>query len=924
VATKCDSSAEPDRLAQVLFECLQAVEAGDSAHTLRERYPEYATEITEFLADRACFEDLAAPLREAVQGVSGWPADGPEVSLPEAGRWLGEFELLGVIGRGGMGTVYRARQRSLGRLVALKTIRADGPADPADVRRFRTEAEVVAGLEHPHIVPVYEVGEQAGVVYLSMRLVEGGNLAERLDRFVSDPRAAARLVADVARAVHFVHQRGVLHRDLKPANILLDADGRPLVTDFGLARRLDGDSSLTQLGAVVGTPSYAAPEQASGAKGAVTTAADVYGLGTVLYALLTGRPPFRGETVLATLELVRTSEPGPPRQLNPRVDRDLETICLKCLAKDPDQRYASAADLGEDLERWLRAEPVKARRAGRWERARKWVRRNPVWTALLTAVAVSAGAGMSGLVWHNHELQAEAANTARARDAARKSQRAARRAVNEMYTRVAEELLTDTPHLSEVQQEFLTKALEFYEEVVTDPGAEPEDRLELGRALSRIASLNTGLGRSQAEANYRESVRVLEALVAEYPGVPEFRLELVRSYNGLGSQLVSTDQFPEAKAVLATARTEAEGMHQGDPERPEYPLELATALGHLGEFFRRSNQLPEARDALVRSRDQARWLVDHWPAVRLHRESLARRCVNLGMVLSEMNCLSEAEESFLQARDQFGSLMRESPTRSFPRMGLAATWELLGSVLLAAGKVEEAEKAASQSVDLRRKLQDDFLRDLPWEWQAGASAHGFHAAILARLGRFREARAALVEAVPLMAKVAEVTECGRRWEEFATLEGNLAWLYLRQRAADNMARELLPRLQRARTKAPAGEQFRLILLGLAHYRLGDWDQSLTVLRQAHADHGAAGARCRWTTDDSEIRKIAEHQEEVAPAVQAFCLAMAYHRLGRPTEARESYQVGLRRIQDQRTPPGFRSVDVETLRAEAEDLLGLRE
>jgi serine/threonine-protein kinase len=264
MALECDSSAEPGRLAQVLFECLKAVEAGDSAQTLRERYPEFATEITEFLADRESFDNLAAPLREAVQAESDWPTEG-------AGRWLGEFELLGVIGRGGMGVVYRARQRSLNRLVALKTIRAGGPADPVDVRRFRAEAEVVAGLEHPNIVPVYEVGEHDGLVYLSMRLIEGGSLADRLDRFVSDPRAAAQLVADVARAVHFVHQRGVLHRDLKPANILLDADGRPLVTDFGLARRLDGDSSLTQSGAVVGTPSYVAPEQASGVKGAATT-----------------------------------------------------------------------------------------------------------------------------------------------------------------------------------------------------------------------------------------------------------------------------------------------------------------------------------------------------------------------------------------------------------------------------------------------------------------------------------------------------------------------------------------------------------------------------------------------------------------------------------------------------------------------------
>ncbi len=285
---------------------------------------------------------------------SGGAAPGARV------RYFGDYEILDEIARGGMGVVYKARQVSLDRVVALKMILAGQLALERDVKRFYSEAEAAATLDHPNIVPIFEVGQHEGQHYFTVGYVDGPSLAAKLEPAGWEPRQAARLLRQIAEAVQYAHARGIIHRDLKPPNVLVGTDGVPRITDFGLAKRVQKDSDLTATGQILGTPSYMSPEQAAGKTREVGPLTDVYSLGAILYALLTGRPPFSGRDVLTTISQVMSQEPTSPRQFNPRVDKDMETITLKCLQKDPAQRYSSARELADDLDRFLKYEPIRA------------------------------------------------------------------------------------------------------------------------------------------------------------------------------------------------------------------------------------------------------------------------------------------------------------------------------------------------------------------------------------------------------------------------------------------------------------------------------------------------------------------------------------------------------------------------------------
>ncbi len=380
-------------------------------------------------AKRVCAECGVTVFADAPQGVcsvclfrtgiASLDNENDEAFEPTIARMLkdfGDYELLEEIGRGGQGVVYRARQKSLNRIVALKVIGLAHWATEAHVKRFRMEAEAAAHLDDPRIVPIYEIGERDGACYFSMKFIEGGQLDKIIGSELMPGRKAAELMAKLAHTLHHAHQNGVLHRDVKPGNILLDAKGEPHLTDFGLARLVETESTVTRTLEVLGTPSYMAPEQAAGnpAAAGLTSATDVYGLGAVLYQLLTGHPPFAGATTYETVRMVLETQPRQPRLSNPKVDRDLETICLKCLEKEPARRYGSAEALAEEIERFLRHEPIRSRRSSRVERVWRWCKRKPLVAGLTAALLMFVAVGFAGALWELRRVQEERALAQRA------------------------------------------------------------------------------------------------------------------------------------------------------------------------------------------------------------------------------------------------------------------------------------------------------------------------------------------------------------------------------------------------------------------------------------------------------------------------------------------------------------------------------
>jgi tetratricopeptide (TPR) repeat protein len=867
-------------------------EAGQSPRLeeYQRRFPRWAAQLADqFEVHRAI--ESSGPGRPAM--TSGSPsARGPD-TVP-AGRMVAGCEVLEVLGRGGMGVVYRAWQPGLNRVVALKMILAGAHASPAATARFRAEAEAVARLQHANIVQVFRLDEHDGLPCLVLEYVPGGTLAHGLDGTPLPPRRAAETAEILARAMHYAHGQGVVHRDLKPANVLLAADGTPRIADFGLAKLLEGArEALTRTGEVLGTPSYMAPEQAGG-PARVGPAADVYALGAILYEMLTGRPPFRAETAQETLRQVVAEEPVPPGRLRPRLSRDLETICLRCLEKAPVKRYASAGDLADDLRRYLDGRPIRARRVGPVGRLARWAGRRPAVAALTAAVALLAAAGVVGLVLSSRNdrrlrLQAEAR-----RVEAEENLSQARQVVDEMYTKVAAEL-EDRAGMDAYQRTLLEKALRFYRTFALRRSGAPEVRHEAGEAGLRVGDIAIKLGRvGEGVAAYRDAVGLLEPLAGEFPEVPRYRETLARVLYRAGQMARNTSRTAEAESTLRRAVAILERLAAEAPEVAGYRAHLVAAHGNLGATLFQTGRLAEAEEEYRKARDLNEMLVREEPRVALHRSALGIAYINLsaialrtgqwdearsdlqravaeyeklaayetkradypfdlaeafltaGLVACETGRWGESLVAYRRAESLYAGLVAEHPDVSPYRKGLAKVRLGLGELHRKTGRTDEAEASLRQAVSLWEKLVADEPEVAENRSTLAACLNDLGLVFMSS-GRADEAEAAYRRAVPLYERLAaDHPEQATFTVPLGAIYGNVAeickarrehwaaldWLDRSRRALEG-ALQVDARLANARLYLRNAHGTRAQILGsLARHAeaLADWDRALELQR----------------------------------------------------------------------------------------------
>ena len=590
------------------------------------------------------------------------------------------FEILSELGRGGMGVVYKARQVSADRVVALKVVRTDVLASlPSDTRsstleRFRQEGQAAAKLEHDNLVTVYEVGQAGEVCYYAMRYVQGRNLNDMLQTGPLDNQRAARFLEPVARALHAAHLRGILHRDLKPHNIMVDErTDRPLVTDFGLAKFMERGNELTHAGEVMGTPSYMSPEQTRDA-GKVTAAADVYSLGATLYHLLTARPPFQAANLGETIRQIIHDEPVPPRRLNPAINRDLETICLKCLQKEPARRYGSAELLAADLARYLEGRPILARPVGLYGRAWRWCRRNPLIAALIAAATTFALVSLLAIVVGYY-------NTAAALAKSESRLQKALQVVNELFTRVSEDELLNEPGMQPLRKDLLERALKHYEYFLAESGGNPAVQDEVAASRFRVGLINQLTGGREAAREALTTARDLQRdLSARRPADPARLKALADTLNALGSLHKEMRGLDQAADSYREAKEIRGRLVQTDPANQEFRRLLANTRMNLGMVDLENARLTEAAEEMRAAQAARQEILAADPQNAKVRRDLAMGFYNLQRLSLTNNQLEPAAQQLRAAIEQFETLLTRDARSLANRYHLAVCYRQLGGL----------------------------------------------------------------------------------------------------------------------------------------------------------------------------------------------------------------------------------------------------
>jgi serine/threonine protein kinase len=732
----------------------------------------------------------------AVETVTNQPHPNIEAPTPPPG-----YETIRELGRGGMGVVYLARQRHPNRLIAIKVLLAGVHSGPAGRARFLAEADAIAKLQHPNIVQIFEVGEHGGLPFFALEYVEGGNLADRLNGQPQPPKAAAELVQTLAQTVHFAHQQSIVHRDLKPANILLQKDegvpssSVPKIADFGLAKHAGPE--LTATGELIGTPSYMAPEQATG--GVVGPAADVWALGAILYECLTGRPPFRGASQLETLEQVRLQEAVPPEQLRPGLPRDLSTVCLKSLEKDPKRRYSSAADLADDLGRVLADRHPLARRSTQLERSWRWCRRNPLSASLAATIAALlpiALAVVSYWYWQSDAARRRAEqNFLRAGSAVQSMTEAGQKLFSQKGT-------------EDIGRKIIEKAAEFHEGFIADKGDDPAVLLEAARGWTAAGMCRASLGQINAamEANDR-AIELYNRLLAADPRNTVYRFERANRLraNGMNHMRWTKDQGA-SELAFAESQKSLQDLYDSSPDDVTYAFNLSNTMLNHAEMLRsfgRSDQAaplleetvsfqqqciakyPTNRDfqldlaksqeslgVLLWARDQDakgeslcrealhtyQELADEFPLSYDYKWYAARAAGEIADIAKQSGRLSEAEQGYRKALAWIEVLRRERPpyvTYAMSQLSLAGR---LADALHVASRHQQADDQYRIAIALAEKIVADFPDELAAGQAQASAAHLPYADFLVKSGRRSDAVAVLQAAQrvwPSDSKIAE-------------------------------------------------------------------------------------------------------------------------------------------------------------------------